>query len=179
MKLSSAQRLAEKIVAEIAPFCSRTEIAGSIRRGRAEVNDIDLVVIPKNGSRPIVERVTRKWRQISGAKGDARNLRFLSPNEFQLDIFLAHDEIVDLVSTTPTNWGAVLLCRTGSTQHNLGICHRAHEKGLKFAPYRGIIKPPVAENAPERIIASETEEDIYAALGLTWRPPQEREALAI
>lgn len=172
MTLNHGQHLAEKIVAEHAPFCAKIEVAGSIRRECRTVNDIDLVLIPKTVLSPIVERVTQKWKQIAGIKGDARNLRFVSPGGFQLDIFIAHDEIVDLVSTTPTNWGAVLLCRTGSVNHNRQLCYHAITKGLKFAPYKGVLKG-------DQIIASATEEEIYAALGLEWREPKERETLNV
>jgi DNA polymerase (family 10) len=188
MNLAKAESLATKIVAELVEFCARITIAGSIRRRCEVVNDIDLVLIPKTGLKPIVDRVTKSWRQVAGEKGDAQNLRFMSPNDFQLDLFIAHGEVKDLVSTTPTNWGAVYLCRTGSRQHNVQLCQRAHAKGLKFAPYRGVVRKIKSIQAPgvfldgdfgEEIIASKTEEDIYAALGLEWRDPKEREALKV
>jgi len=172
MKLAEAQHLAAKIEHELLPFCSRIAVAGSIRRERAEVNDIDLVLIPKAGLKPIVDRVTAKWRQVAGVKSDARNLRFVSPTGFQLDIFIAHDDVEDLVSSTPSNWGAVLLCRTGSLIHNTQLCAHALLKGLKFAPYRGVL-----DHNTDKIIGSRTEEEIYGALGLKWREPRERETL--
>jgi len=173
MTLNHARTLAEKIVTELTPFCAKIAVAGSIRRECRTVNDIDLVLIPKSYLRPIVDRVTQKWKQIAGEKGDARNLRFISLGGFQLDIFVAHDEIVDLVATTPTNWGAVLLCRTGSRQHNQQLCTHAHTKSLKFAPYRGVV------DRTDKIIGSATEEEIYGALGLKWRAPKEREVLKV
>jgi DNA polymerase (family 10) len=171
MKLVQAQRLAQKITSELLPFCQKIEIAGSVRRERAEVHDLDLVLIPKNGLSPIIARMMRKCSPVTGGRlFDSRTLTYKMAHGFQIDLFVAHAEIVDLVSTTPSNWGAVYLCRTGSVQHNVQLCSRAHAKGLKFAPYRGIIDGA-------QVIAGSTEEEIYSALGLVWRAPSARETL--
>ena len=47
MKLKDAEELAKRIVEHIRPHCERVEVAGSIRRKKSEVRDIDLVLIPK------------------------------------------------------------------------------------------------------------------------------------
>jgi DNA polymerase (family 10) len=177
MNLARAKKLAARIVAELEPFCDRIEIAGSIRRERPEVNDIDLVLIPKPGAKDkILNRCAHKLHIVTGGRRpDLSNVTFVSGSAapFQLDLFFAHDEIIDLVSTKPTNWGAVLLCRTGSMQHNIQLCNYAITRGLKFAPYRGVI------DRNNEIIASATEEEIYGALGLVWRHPRDREVLNI
>ena len=63
MILSTASNYADQIVEWLTPYCERIEIAGSIRRARPEVNDIDLVVIPR--TEPREEKVdmfqTEKW----------------------------------------------------------------------------------------------------------------------
>src|ERR1017187_2735332 len=69
MKLAAAEKLAEKVVAELEPFCMRIAVAGSIRRQRAEVNDIDLVLIPKpelDSMRSIVARCEKSCSLIQG-----------------------------------------------------------------------------------------------------------------
>jgi DNA polymerase (family X) len=172
MKLAQAQRLALKVMSELLPYCEKIEIAGSVRRQRNDVNDLDLVLIPKNGLDPIIKRMTRSCVRVTGGRvPDSRNLTWqMTAIGFQIDLFIAHREIVDLVSRTPSNWGAVYLCRTGSIRHNVQICDRALAKGLKFAPYRGVVKGA-------EIIASETEADIYHALDLPYREPIEREVL--
>lgn len=172
MRLAKAKQFADSIRVGLSPYCSRIEIAGSIRRKRAEVNGIDIVLVPKIDLQPIVDRITVKWRQVVGIKDDAPTLRFLSTNDLQLNLFIAHDDVMDLASTTPSNWGSMLLCRTGSLQHNTQLCTHAHTKALKFTPYRGIVDPKT-----DKIIGSRTEEEIYGALGLKWRPPEEREVL--
>ena len=172
MKLLPAVHCARKIESELLPLCNKIEVAGSVRRERAEVNDIDLVLIPRNGLAPILERMTRNCVQESGRGLDSRNLRFRMKNGFQIDLFIAHGDITDLAGTTPTNWGAVYLLRTGSKYHNMQLCDLAISKGMKFAPYRGVMNG-------DTIVASATEEEIYDVLGLAWRAPTERETLSV
>jgi DNA polymerase/3'-5' exonuclease PolX len=133
------------------------------------------VLIPKHDSGStdkILNRCSRKLNMVTGRRQDARNVTFISAG-LQLDLFFAHSEITDLVGSTPTNFGAVFLCRTGSVQHNVQLCSLAHAKGLKFAPYRGLV------DRDDKLIASATEEEIYGSLGLPWRHPRERETLEL
>ncbi len=173
MNLSRAEKLSLAIISELLPFCEKLEIAGSVRREWPNVNDIDIVLIPKSGAKEkIISRCTRNMKIVTGRRQEPNNATLVHEKAgFQLDLFFAHGEIVDLVSATPSNWGAVYLCRTGSMQHNIQLCNHAIARGLKFAPYRGIV------NKKDKIIASATEEDIYEALGLPWRHPRERETL--
>jgi DNA polymerase/3'-5' exonuclease PolX len=171
MKLLSAQMLAAHVRDELDPMCERIAIAGSIRRERPEVNDIDLVLIPKPDQlEAIVARVKRSCEQIYGKHLAAQNLKFRWKSGFELDLFIAHSEVVDLVSRQPGNWGAVLLCRTGSVVHNQQLCSRALAKGLKFAPYKGVVRKIRALQMPsvfldgdfgEEIVAAESEAEIW------------------
>ena len=86
----------------------------------------------------------------------------------QIDLFFAYPATADLLESTPGNWGSVLLCRTGSRQHNIYLVERAKSLGLVWNPYRGVL-----DNG--RVIASETKEEIFAALKLDFIPPQNRE----
>jgi len=73
---------------------------------------------------------------------------------------------VDLYSATPETWGALVLIRTGSAQHNIKLSKRALNMGMKLS-HKGLIKDG-------KIIAS-TEEGIFEALDLSYVPPEERE----
>jgi len=178
IQLHKAQQLALKVVGELMTYCQKIEIAGSVRRERNQVNDIDLVLLPKPAAIPtIIARCERKMKIVTGGGENPKNVTFFGLG-FQLDLFFAHGEIPDLISATPTNWGAVFLCRTGSQQHNVQLCSLARAKGFEFRPYSGLVRKHfVAGLAESEIIASETEEDIYKALGLEWRHPRERETL--
>jgi DNA polymerase (family 10) len=182
MKLATAQNLATRIVEELSPYCTRIEIAGSIRRYSGltgevpEVNDIDLVLIPSNPS-ALRDRVLRYATPIQDGP---LNLLVRLQNGVQLDIFMARAETRDLLDAKPTNWGSLLLCRTGSKEHNIKLCQRANHLGLQWKTYEGIYELPRplggegrGEGVP-RLIASATEQDIFTALELNFVPPENR-----
>lgn len=150
----------------LTPFCAQIEIAGSIRRRRENVNDIDLVVLPKPGQiAALRERVKRSTTTILDGE---ENLIIRLANCFQLDIFIARPETSDLLTTTPTNFGALLLTRTGSKEHNIFLCQTATRLGRKYQPYRGVLENDV-------LLASATEMEIFTALGLPFIAPEKRE----
>jgi len=174
MTLRPARLLADKIQAELAPMCERIAIAGSIRRACPEINDIDLVILPLAGQLQAIK--ARCLRKCLPAIDGPQNFicRFPPTGPFRglrLDIFFAHPEQRDLLSVIPSNWGSLLLCRTGSKEHNARLCSRALSMGLKWSPYRGLLGPATPGGEPDQVIASATEEDILAALGLEWIPP--------
>jgi DNA polymerase (family 10) len=86
-------------------------------------------------------------------------LRRVSYNGVQVDIYYASLE----------NWGITLLVRTGSTEHNKKLIAIAKRQGFYFSVARGI------ENREGKVIASQTEEELFSALGLRYIPPEERE----
>src|SRR6185295_1618805 len=115
--LKQADKLAAKIVAELAPFCEQIEVAGSIRRRRPVVNDIDIVVLPlADQVNALRERVLRNTDPISD--GPQVILTRLS-NGVQVDLWIAERPKKDLFSSVPTNFGVLFLTRTGSTAHNV------------------------------------------------------------
>jgi DNA polymerase/3'-5' exonuclease PolX len=74
-----------------------------------------------------------------------------------------------MLGVNPTNWGSVLLCRTGSVRHNLWLIKAAEHLGLKWKPHDGVL------DAAGNIIASATEADIFAALHTDFVAPERRE----
>lgn len=181
MKLEEADELGAEMLAALAPACERIMIAGSVRRRRSQVNDLDIVLMPK-ASLAEVEFALRespakleKYGQGDNWIARVRDGKLAaSPTDegFQVDIWLAKPRQGDLFSLIKSTWGTILLCRTGSMAHNIQLASLANSKKLKWSPYRGLIDPKT-----EEVIASETEEDIYEALGLEWRPPEDRECL--
>jgi DNA polymerase (family 10) len=180
-KIEEVRVMAEGILAELQGFCERIEIAGSIRRGRAYCNDIDLVCLPKGDEdagrsaagatygfvHALKERCKRNSQVVTD--GDM-NLIVRMKNGVQLDIFIARRESRDLLRTTPSNYGSLLLCRTGSVRHNIFLVERAKRLGKVWNPYYGVF---VGKSG--QCIASATEEDIFKALELDFVAPEKRE----
>lgn len=173
MNLSLARRLAEQIEIELQPYCDRLVIAGSIRRHRPEVGDIDLVCIPKGISgREAILALCARGPTARKLKEGAQYVVFWCglPEGivFQLDLWFAHRDQKSLIDTTPSNFGMLLLSRTGSARHNIYLAQVAKRRGLHFNPHKGILRG-------EEIVASRTEEEIFSALGLPYIRPEDRE----
>jgi len=163
--LAKASAYAERICAELAPWCEAPPlIAGSIRRGRPEVGDIDLVILPRDVA-AIKARCKVKGRVVTDG---AANFIVMMPGEIQVDIFFAHSQVADMFEPQPTNLGSLLLCRTGSVAHNIFLVEYAKRVGLAWEPYRGVTRNG-------RVIASDSEAAIYKALQLPYIDPADRE----
>jgi DNA polymerase/3'-5' exonuclease PolX len=180
MKLEPARHFAELIRGILAPFCERIEIAGSIRRQRPNVNDIDFVLLPKHGLLAALKarcqqrcRVVRDGEQnyivaMPVSAGQREQLGH-SGWEVQVDIFIAHPGKSDLLQTIPSNYGSLLICRTGSKEHNIFLVEHAKRLGLVWSPYKGV------EDGDGYVIAGASEGEIFEALGLEFVAPERRE----
>lgn len=171
MQLKRARVIAEQIVERLDFYCERIEIAGSIRRQRPQVNDIDLVILPKPGHLlAIKERCAVSCARITdGDQNAIFRLNLNAIESIQLDLFFAHPAASDLLTSTPGSFGSLLLCRTGSKEHNIWLVEHAKRVGRKWNPYHGVYA------ADGQLIASESEEDIFRALDLEFMPPERRE----
>jgi DNA polymerase (family X) len=169
--LPKAQALAEKVLGALSMFCTRIEVAGSIRRRRPMCGDIDIVAEPRPGQlEGLIERCKER---ASLVQGDKVNLIFRLRDGTQLDLFVATPADADMFQRTPGNWGSLLLCRTGSKEHNIYIIEEAKRQGLRWNPYHGVFS--ASGLGPSRWVAGETEEEIFAALGMEFVTPEKRE----
>src|SRR4051812_24909736 len=104
MELRGAILLGLKVVAALEPFCEKIDIAGSVRREKAQVGDIDIVLLPKPGRMPdIMKRVEERciWKK---GQATGQNITYNFSNGFQLDLFVARGPGGDLLTSTPSNW---------------------------------------------------------------------------
>ena len=154
--LDRAEMLVAALRAE--PGCRAAEIAGSLRRRKELIGDVDLVAASDDPA-PLLERfAAHEGVQDVVALGDAKASVVL------------HDGLqVDLRVIDPAQWGSLLQHFTGSKAHNVALRERARDRGLSlsehgFAPIGGGDPEPCA-----------TEEEVYARLGLDWIPPELRE----
>lgn len=166
--LKQAEGWAARIAAELRPWCEAVEVAGSIRRRRPEVGDIDLVALPKvGGADAIRNRMTRRAAEVL-ANGE-QNVRVRLANGVQVEVYLARQEEQDLLYTTPSNWGSLLVCRTGSREFNIGLARRALQLGMRWDPYQGVF------SGGGHLLAGATEAEVFKALDVTAVPPERRE----
>lgn len=176
--LQFAEKAATKIADELTPFCDRIEIAGSIRRRRPMVGDIDLVVLPKPGQLEALKDRC-KLHAFTRTDGDQNlivELKLSNGDLLQVDIFIARPSRKDLFVEMPGNFGSLLLCRTGSTEHNIFLVQHAKSLGLVWNPYQGVYDPRFASRVEySNCLASESEEEIFRALKLSFVRPEDRE----
>jgi len=143
-----------KAIAELKGV-KRCAVAGSFRRGKETVGDIDVLV------------VTRKPQEVSDALTTLPFVRdVVVHGEKKLSFNLKNGLRVDVRFVKASEWGATLLYFTGSKEHNIAMRRVAIRKGWKLNEY-GLFDG-------EKVIAGKTEEDIYAKLGLTYCDPQDR-----
>jgi len=145
-----------KAFLESLPGVSRVEVAGSYRRGRDTVGDLDVLACAADGAAAIASLAQypelRKL-QAAGSTKASGTLR----GGLQVDIRVVPAE----------SFGAALHYFTGSRDHNIRVRRRAQERGLKLSEY-GLFRG-------NRRIAGATEEELFAALDLPWIPPELRE----
>jgi len=134
------------------------EAAGSLRRRKETVGDIDILVNSRAGD---AEGVIEAFAGLDCAS------EVLAAGGTRGSIRTGQGLQVDLRVVPPESWGAALVYFTGSKAHNVKIRGLAHERGLKINEY-GVFRG-------EERVAGATEEDVYATLGLPWIPPELRE----
>ncbi len=163
MPIGKALPLAEALVRtlERSKLCDRVEIAGSIRRRKETIGDIDLLVTSEHPKRvmdlfcasPIIDRVI--------AKGLTK-----------ANVFLKAGIEADLRVLDPNVFGAALYYFTGSKTHNIRTRTMAITKGLTINEY-GVHRGTKEKKG--KLVACRTEEDVFRAIGLPYIPPEIRE----
>lgn len=165
MNLSTADKHVEKLLEILGPYCDKIAVAGSVRRRRPVVNDIDLVILTRDPA-----AVKARCKVSCSPRADGNEIfTCVTTNGIQIDIFFAKHASGELFQHVPGTWGTVLLCRTGSKEHNIYLCEHAKKKNLAWVPNAGV------RDADYNILASETEEAIFKALKLDFIPPEQRE----
>ena len=158
VKLAVAAQYAEALVAHLKSVrgVAVVTVAGSFRRMRETVGDLDILVAARAGS-SVMARL-RSYDEVKEvlASGDTRASVVLRSG-LQVDVRLVPRE----------SYGAALHYFTGSKAHNIAIRRLGQERGLKINEY-GVFRA-------ETRVAGETEESVFEAVGLPFIPPELRE----
>jgi len=158
--LARALPLAQEMLAELSNSDAviKGSYAGSLRRMRETIGDIDLLVA---SDRPAeVMDAFRSMRGIATSKAEGPT---------KTSIVTTRGMQVDLRMVEPAVFGAALQYFTGSQAHNVKVRERAVRRGLKLSEY-GLHRVK-----DDKLVASATEEEVYAALDMQWIPPTMRE----
>ncbi len=131
--------------------------AGSYRRGKETVGDLDFLVVTRD--------VPAVMDRLAGFEGVAS---IIARGDTKMSLRLQGGVQVDLRAVAAESFGAALQYFTGSKEHNIILRGRAKDQGLKINEY-GVFRG-------EKSIAGRTEEEVYAAIGLPCFPPELREA---
>ena len=170
VRLGDAMPIAQTFVSQLGAIkgVTQAEYAGSMRRGRETIGDIDLLVATEDPApvmqffcaHPLVAKVL--------VSGDTKS-----------SVRLNSGLQVDLRVVPAMNWGAALLYFTGSKDHNVILRERAIERSMRLNEY-GLFADDGDETPPQqrgvKPVASKTEQEIYAKLGLEWITPELRES---
>ena len=154
MELEVARKIAAEVVKRLNPYCQKIEVAGSIRRRKPQVRDIDLVLFPKD-----LWNLQAELMKLGQLKMSGKKIMRVMVGGIQVDVYVADE----------ATWATLLLIRTGSTLNNIRLCSRAKDMGWHLAASGdGLF------NEKEERIAGDSEISIYNALGLPYQRPEER-----
>ncbi len=159
--LSFGRRVADELIAEFSALAGVEEIeaAGSLRRGRETIGDLDIIVTGRGSASALTHLVNHgKTQEVLGQ----------GPNKASV-VFGLERLQVDVRALGAENFGAAMQYFTGSKEHNVTLRTNAIKQGLTLNEY-GLFT--LADN---QCIAGREERDIYERLGYAWVPPELRE----
>ena len=161
--LATATAVANKVAVVLEPYCEKIAICGSIRRQRLVVGDVDIVcaVRDKDG-------LVNALQQLGSQPGGK-----------MLEFGLVVDGIsVDVSVVELETWGASLCHVTGPAGENVRLRAIAKRKGWQLSEY-GLRERVEQKGERGRLIAGETEESVYEALGEPYVEPEDRDSTAL
>src|SRR3954467_1555437 len=164
--LDVADQAADKLISLLTglPGVDRVTPAGSLRRGRETVGDLDLLVTGK-----CCNNEKQRNAVIDKIVNFPGILQVLAQGENKVSFKLRSGMQVDVRLLPPDSFGAAMQYFTGSKTHNVTLRQRALKMGYTLNEYG------LTRLEDEKRVASKTEEEIYAKLGLDYIPPEMRE----
>jgi DNA polymerase/3'-5' exonuclease PolX len=169
--LAEVQTQANWLIEELGEGCERIEVAGSVRRRKPEVGDIEIVCIPRRIPRfdmfgeycdsdsaldELLDEL--EWKRI---KDGSKYKQLLLEDGTQLDLFIC----------TPETWAVNLLLRTGSAEFSHRFVTQKQQGGMMPHGWRVKDARLWRGNEPQLIFE---ETDLFAAIGAAWVEPVDR-----
>lgn len=169
--LQQAQGVASEILRRLEPACERITIAGSIRRQKPVVGDIELLCIPRfiDG----IDQLDREigllvFQHVLGFRRNKLGSRVYGPKN-KLMVHVPSGIGVDIFSTDEVCWPVALVVRTGGEKTNKRIATAALRKGYHFHAYGSGFSTPQVD------IVCHSEREVFEAVDLSYLEPWERD----
>ena len=180
--------VAAQVLALLTPGCERIVVAGSLRRGRPDVGDVEIGFIPRIERRPdpadmFAEEDCNLAEMLIG---DALGMQFLAKRlsvdgkeswgpKNKLARHVETGMPVDLFAATEENWWNYLVCRTGPAESNMRIATRAQQMGWNWHPYgSGFSRGGDGEGEGYECKAMGSEREVFDFVGLPYADPEGR-----
>lgn len=177
---SAALAVARELCARLKPHCERLIVAGSLRRRKEQVGDVEILYVPRMEERPAdlltscmasladeeIARMladgtlTKRPSKTGGTAWGDKNKLALHRSAMPVDLF----------RTTPEAWFNYLVCRTGPAESNTRIATEAQRRGYRWNPYGA----GFTRLTDGRVIPMDGEQAVFAFVGLPYAEPWER-----
>jgi DNA polymerase/3'-5' exonuclease PolX len=181
---AEAYAVAMDLVSALSPFCDRITIAGSLRRRKTVVGDVEILYIGKQqtASDPnLLFGFTTENKadykilslETSGIFRRRLNVNGLTTYGLKNKLMVHCDSgiPIDLFSATEENWWNYLVCRTGPAESNIRIATAAKDKGFKWNPYGAGFSGRLH---PNKIYPMRSEREVFEFVGLEYKEPWQR-----
>ena len=179
--LSRAKAVADDLLRLLAPHCERIAVAGSIRRKKPHVKDIELLCASKvTSTADLFGRAVTNWYSLNKKldalvadgtvleKRAVKSGRYSYGEQNKLLVHVPSGVPVDVFSSSIKNWGMSLVVRTGPKEFNVRMMSRFRELGMRGHAYGGVTDQKGNE------IECPDEETIFRLLGWPWMRPERR-----
>lgn len=158
---AEAYKIASEVLEQLRPHCLRIEIAGSIRRKKEYVKDIEIVAIPRPYStgEDGIAGVVNKWRKVKGEMeyGKTKYTQRILPEGIKLDLFFAEEG----------NWGSIFAIRTGSADFSHQVLARGWVRQCFKSEGGYLFRDGEKYEMRE-------EEDLFKIIGIPYVEPEKR-----
>ncbi len=179
--LEVAERVARELWGVLAPACEQIEIAGSIRRRKPMVGDVEIVFVPRYDTAKLPGEMFAQAEQnmadlaienlilcgVLGKRVNAKGSEMFGEKN-KLVRHMATGIPVDLFATTEAAWFNYLVCRTGGSESNIAICNAAIARGWKWNPYGA------GFSRGDETRRMQSEREVFEFVGLAYRKPEDR-----
>lgn len=177
---AAALDVARELCRRLKPCCDRLIVAGSLRRGKESVGDVEILFIPGTAEIPgdlfSTDTVNLAEAEIARMLEDGTLTKRLSisgsPSWGPRNKLAVHRSgiPVDLFTATPESWWNYLVCRTGPSESNVRIATIAQERGYQWNPYgQGFTR-----RSDGTVIPMESEAAVFEFVGMEAKEPGER-----